>query len=117
MKTRHEQIWTVIRQIPRGSVATYGQISTQVLSQIAPAERGRCTPRLVGYALHGLPEKSGVPWHRVINSQGRISFPPHSAAYRRQRVKLEAEGVVLVRGGVNLKRYGWKARSDSPLLD
>ena len=98
-------------------MATYGQISARVLSQIAATERGRCTPRLVGYALHGLPEKSGVPWHRVINAQGRISFPARSAAYRRQREKLETEGVVFSRGRVNLKRYGWRAGGDSPLLD
>ena len=117
MKTRHEQIWSVIRQVPRGRVATYGQISTEVLAQIPADQRGRCTARLVGYALHGLPPNSQVPWHRVINSQGRISFPPRSAPYQRQRKKLEAEGVVFMRGRVNLARYGWRARDESPLLD
>ena len=117
MKTRHEQIWAVIRQIPRSCVATYGQISARVLSQTASTERGRCTARLVGYALHGLPAKSNVPWHRVINAQGRISFPPRSAAYRRQREKIEREGVVFLRGRIDLKRFGWLTRETSPLLD
>lgn len=117
MKIRHEQIWRIIRQVPRGRVASYGQISDEVLAQIPADQRGRCTARLVGYALHGLPPQSTVPWHRVINAQGRISFPPRSAPYRRQREKLEAEGVVFLRGRVNLKRYSWQVRDESPLLD
>lgn len=63
--------------------------------------------RQVGFALHALPEGSGVPWHRVINAQGRISFPEDSPAYIRQRALLEAEGIEFVSGSVSLKNFGW----------
>lgn len=105
----YRMIWATVQQIPRGRVATYGQI--------ASAAGYTRQARQTGYALHALPADSGVPWHRVINAQGRISFPPRSAPYRRQRKKLEAEGVLFLRGRVNLQRYGWRAGGDSPLLD
>ncbi len=109
MKRAYQRFWDAVRKIPRGRVATYGQI--------AAAAGFPRQARMAGYALHALPQNSGVPWHRVINAQGRISFPPRSQAYRAQREKLEAEGVVFLRGRVSLKRYGWQARDESPLLD
>ncbi len=69
-------IWDAVRRIPRGRVATYGQIA---------ALAGRPgQPRLVGYALHHLPEGSKVPWHRVVNAQGKISWRP-TGGFRLQR--------------------------------
>ncbi|MDQ3283053.1 MAG: MGMT family protein, partial [Acidobacteriota bacterium] len=62
---RYERIWSVVRRIPRGRVATYGQIA-ELADLEGPA-------RQVGYALHNLPEPSDVPWHRVINARGEIS--------------------------------------------
>jgi len=62
---------------------------------------------MVGYALHALPPHSGVPWQRVINAHGRISFPKGSAAYNRQRRLLKAEGVVFHGEAVDLLRFGW----------
>lgn len=101
-------VWDVVRAIPRGRVATYGQVA-----QRAPFP---CNARFVGYALHALPEGSRVPWHRVINAQGRISFAPRSAPWREQRRRLQAEGVVFIADAVDLARFGWRARADSPLL-
>jgi methylated-DNA-protein-cysteine methyltransferase-like protein len=96
-----ERIYAIVKQIPAGRVATYGQIAA-LTSAGLPA-------RIVGYALHGLPEKSDVPWHRVINSLGTISFSPdrdnHDSLQRRL---LEDEGVFFNREGkVNLRKYLW----------
>jgi len=103
------RLWAAVRRVPRGKVATYGQIA-------AAAGLPR-QARLAGYALHGLPRGSRVPWHRVINAQGRISFPPRSAPWREQRRRLEAEGVAFLGGRVDLARYGWQRSSEAPLLD
>ena len=105
----YERIWAAVRGIPRGRVATYGQVAT--------AAGYPRRPRLAGYALHNTPRHLRLPWHRVINAQGRISFPPRSEPAREQRRRLEREGIVFIGGRVDLRRYGWKARSDSPLLD
>ena len=105
----YARIWAAVSRVPRGKVATYGQI--------AAAAGLPKQPRLAGYALHGLPRGSRVPWHRVINAQGRISFPPRSAPWREQRRRLEAEGVVFLAGRVDLARYGWQRASEAPLLD
>lgn len=106
---RFQKIWEAVRRISKGRVATYGQVAA-----LAGLPR---LPRLVGFALHALPRGSDVPWHRIINAQGRLSFPPRSAPYREQRRRLEAEGVVFVRGVINLERYGWRGSDPSPLLD
>ncbi|HQR37645.1 MAG TPA: MGMT family protein [Blastocatellia bacterium] len=64
--TAFEQIYRIVERIPRGRVATYGQISRML--------DGRLSPRFVGWALHAVPEsRAAIPWHRVINSQGGIS--------------------------------------------
>lgn len=104
---RHQRVWREVARISRGRVATYAQVAQR-------AGLGRLA-RHVGWALAALPEDSQVPWHRVINAQGGISFPPRSARYREQRRRLEAEGVVFVRGKVDLRRYG--GTNPSPLLD
>jgi len=67
--------------------------------------------RLVGTVLRQTPGTRDLPWFRVINSGGRISFPAGSDAYLRQRRKLEDEGVVFISGRVDLKRYGWPDRA------
>jgi methylated-DNA-protein-cysteine methyltransferase related protein len=100
---RYELIWAVIRKIPRGRVATYGQIA-----ELAGLE-GHA--RQVGYALHNLPERSGVPWHRVINAKGEISPRSAGDSHELQRMLLEAEGVEIdLRGRIDLKLFRWKSR-------
>jgi methylated-DNA-protein-cysteine methyltransferase-like protein len=100
-------IWKVVRRIPRGRVATYGQIA-----ELAGLE-GHA--RQVGYALHNLPGRSDVPWHRVINSRGEISPRSAGDSHELQRMLLESEGVVFdARGRVELKRYQWKQVARSP---
>jgi methylated-DNA-protein-cysteine methyltransferase-like protein len=95
----HERIYDVVRQIPRGRVASYGQIA---------AYAGMCTPRQAGYAMAALRDTS-VPWHRVVNSKGRISFPENSRGAVQQRQLLEDEGIEFDRSGrIDLKKYGWQ---------
>lgn len=100
---RYRRIYGVVARIPAGRVATYGQIA-----ELADLP-GRA--RMVGYALHALPPGSAIPWHRVINAQGRISVPTPGDAEQRRR--LRAEGVVVSRDGrIDLRRFGatWRVR-------
>ena len=95
---RHQTIYEVVKTIPAGVVATYGQVAAIV----------GCGPRLVGYALASLPAGMDVPWQRVINSQGKISTRSDGAADPRQRQALIREGIVFsLKGTVDLKRFGW----------
>lgn len=97
----YEKIYTVIQLIPRGKVATYGLIA-EVASLPGQA-------RLVGYALNSLPEGYQVPWHRVINSQGKISLSTSGGWGEYQRSLLEAEGVIFNDiGKIDLKIYLWQ---------
>ncbi|UCE87060.1 MAG: MGMT family protein [Deltaproteobacteria bacterium] len=103
-KPVHRRIHDVVRRIPRGRVATYGQIAA-----LARLPR---QPRLVGYALHALPNGSDVPWQRVINARGEVSPRAQPGADALQRQLLEAEGVTFDgRGRVDLSRHGWRPRS------
>ncbi len=91
-----EEVWRVVRRIPRGKVATYGQVSRMI-------DR-RLTPVGVGWALSGAPDD--VPWQRVLNSKGGISTDRQHEGL--QRSMLEAEGVRFDSSGhVDLKRYQW----------
>lgn len=98
------RILATVKRIPRGKVCTYGNVA-----DVAGLPR---RARLVGTVLRQTPAARGLPWYRVINSGGRISFPVGSEAYSRQRKKLEAEGVVFAGGRVDLRRYGWPARDE-----
>jgi len=97
-----EQIYAVIRRIPAGYVATYGQIAS--LAGI-PGHA-----RQVGYALSALPDNSSVPWHRVVNAKGEISLRSGgSEADLLQRVRLEAEGVAFdLQGRIPLEHFQWR---------
>jgi methylated-DNA-protein-cysteine methyltransferase related protein len=98
------KILTVVRRIPRGRVATYGQIA-----QLAGLPR---QARLVGYALAALPAATAVPWHRVINAKGEVSLRRNgSGASVEQRLRLEREGVRFDGARVSLERHGWRPRS------
>jgi methylated-DNA-protein-cysteine methyltransferase-like protein len=96
------RILDAVRRIPRGCVSTYGTIA-----QVAGLAR---RARLVGTVLRQTPASPDLPWQRVINASGQISFPKGSDAYQRQRRKLEAEGVEFRGGRVDLDRFGWPAR-------
>src|SRR5882724_2517206 len=96
-----KKIYAVVKRIPRGRVATYGQVAT-----IAGLD-GHA--RQVGYALHDLPSGSDVPWNRVINARGEISLRSAGDSHELQRMLLEGEGVELdLAGRVDLRKYRWK---------
>jgi methylated-DNA-protein-cysteine methyltransferase-like protein len=97
----HRRIHEVVSRIPRGRVATYGQVAR--LAGL-PGQA-----RLVGYALHALPAGTSVPWQRVVNAQGAISTPSEHAA--RQRRLLEREGIRFdSRGRIPLASFQWRPR-------
>ena len=94
----YARIYDIVRQIPRGRVATYGQVA---------AIEGHCSARMVGYAMAAL-EQDDVPWQRVINGQGRISERSGGGGTSRQRLKLMEEGVRFdARGRIDFELFGW----------
>ena len=98
--SRYDQVYELVRLIPPGMVATYGQIARYI---------DRCTPRMVGFAMAATPQSSGVPWHRVINSKGMISMRASGERDILQQVLLETEGVIFNENGkVDLAEVGWK---------
>ena len=97
----YQRIYAVVRRIPRGRVATYGQIA-----ELAGLP-GHA--RQVGYALHALPSGTAVPWHRVINARGEVSLRTAPGPELTQRMLLEREGVRFnARGRVDLRTVGWR---------
>lgn len=95
-----DEVYQVVSMIPPGRVATYGQIASYLGNP-----RGA---RTVGWALSSLPGGMDVPWHRVINSRGRISGPPEGRRANEQRVMLEEEGIAFDDDGrIDLDRCGW----------
>lgn len=93
-----ERIYAIVQAIPFGQVATYGQLAAYLHLP---------NPRQVGSALRKLPETTKVPWHRVVNAQGRIS-PRGKEAEKRQKERLEKEGVEFDnQGRINLSHYRW----------
>jgi len=99
----YPRVYAVVRRIPRGRLATYGQIAA--LAGLP----GRA--RQVGYALHALPSGTSVPWHRVVNTRGSISRRATFGDELLQRILLEGEGVRFDAGNrVALSRYRWCPR-------
>jgi methylated-DNA-protein-cysteine methyltransferase related protein len=99
----YSRIYDIVRQIPQGYVATYGQIAD--LANLA----GKA--RLVGYALYQIDvSSSDVPWHRVVNAKGHISYSPlRRGADYLQRSLLEQEGINFTpEGKIDLRQYRWK---------
>ena len=105
----YEQVWGLVRQIPRGRVAAYGQVALMLpLPAGVEVEAYRAFgPRWVGGAMAACPED--VPWWRVINAQGRIS--PRPGAERQRTLLEEEEGVLFdEKDRVDLKKFGWGGR-------
>lgn len=98
----YDHIYAVVRQIPEGQVATYGQVA-ELAGLIGK-------PRLVGYALYRVAEADEVPWHRVINAKGEVSHTlSRNGSDYLQQALLEDEGVVFTpKGKVDLARYRWQ---------
>jgi len=99
MSDLYERIYAVVRQIPQGKVASYGQISKLTGT----------TARQVGYAMAALSQDSKIPWQRLVNSKGEISRRSRGEGHEYQRLLLEAEGVALNSSGkIDLDRYAWE---------
>jgi methylated-DNA-protein-cysteine methyltransferase-like protein len=100
----YDRIYAVVRRIPRGRTATYGQVA---------ALAGRPGhARQVGYALHALRDGTGVPWHRVINARGEVSRRARPGAELSQRMLLEREGIRFdARGRVALSKVQWRPKA------
>ena len=95
----YQRILSVIRRVPYGQVATYGQIALIV---------GDCTPRMVGYCLASLDFDSDVPWHRIINHRGMVSPRSTGHGSQLQRELLEEEGIRFDdKGRVSFRKHGW----------
>ncbi len=93
-------ILDIVKRIPKCKVATYGQIAFIAGTQ---------NPRLVGFALATLKEGTDIPWFRVINSKGKISFPEQSNGFKIQYSLLQNEGIIFdAKNRINLKQYGWE---------
>jgi len=100
----YQRIYAVVRQIPHGKVATYGQISRIV---------GGCSAQMIGFAMAALGPDTDVPWQRVINSQGKISLRAGGLGGALQREILEEEGVVFdEENKVDFEIYGWLGPGD-----
>lgn len=105
MSNSYDLIYAVVRHIPYGHIATYGQIA-----ELAGL-MGK--PRVVGYALYRVTDADEIPWHRVINAKGEVSRSPHrNGTDDLQRSLLESEGIQFDRDGrINLSEYRWIANS------
>jgi methylated-DNA-protein-cysteine methyltransferase-like protein len=100
--TFHQRIKQVIKRIPKGRVATYGQVAA-----LAGDPRGA---RQVSWVLNSSSKSDNLPWHRVINGQGRISLP-ENMGYELQRAMLSDEGIAFgLRDKIDLNRFQWKPR-------
>lgn len=96
-KPLYQQIYKIVRRIPYGKVTTYGHIAHLVGTG----------PRQVGYAMAAVSEVS-IPWHRVINSQGKISVRSGGSPSIDQRILLEAEGIIFSKSDrIDFCKYGW----------
>ena len=95
-----QRIYAVLAAIPWGMVVTYGQVA-----ELAGLPRAA---RLVGRTLRLLPKESNLPWHRVINASGNISMPPDSEGFKRQKARLQEEGLVVKGNRISLAQYRWR---------
>lgn len=99
-KNSYEKIYEVVKQIPKGTVATYGQVAA-----LAGNKRWA---RVVGYALHVNPDPEGIPCYRVVNREGRLSDAFAFGGVNQQKFLLEADGIEVLDNHVDLEIYQWK---------
>ncbi|KTD67213.1 methylated-DNA--protein-cysteine methyltransferase [Legionella steelei] len=95
-----KEVLKLIKSIPRGKVATYGDIA-----RLAGHPQGA---RGVGWLLHSCTGSHNLPWQRVLKSGGKLSFPADTPQYLVQKELLEKEGIAIIKGYVDLKKYSWQ---------
>ena len=98
--TSKQRLYSIIQQIPKGCVATYGQVAEL-------AGLPGCA-RMVGRTLSQLPSGGQLPWHRVIAASGKISLPENSDSFIEQRQRLADEGIRVTKNRVNLSTRQWQ---------
>lgn len=96
-RERLERVWSLVRDVPKGKVATYGDI----------ADLAGCTARQVGFALRRSPPGLRLPWHRILAAGGRIALPGDGGLT--QRLKLAQEGVAFRGRRVDIATHRWRA--------
>lgn len=94
------KVYQALSLIPKGKITTYGDLAEF-------AGLGKAA-RFVGTTLKNLPHDSSLPWHRVVNSKGMISFPENHPCYKKQINLLENDGVLVVAGKIDMKMFRWK---------
>jgi len=104
---KHQAIWSQVLNIPKGRVLTYGQVA-----KLAGLPRAA---RLVGAALRAAPSELNIPWHRVVNAQGKLSFAIDDQRGVIQRQRLEHEGIEFLSNAIDLACYGWEINLDREL--
>ncbi len=100
----YKSVWKVVSEIPSGHVLTYGEVAR--LSGMPRAARR------VSQAMRRAPRAMKLPWHRVINAQGKISFPKDSTGWTQQKNRLESEGVIFLNGKIDLDQFGYRGAVD-----
>ena len=100
----YQNVWKVVSEIPPGHVLTYGEVA-----RLSGMPR---QARRVSQALRRAPRGLKLPWHRVINAQGKISFPVDSSGWKEQKDMLESEGVIFLNGKIDLDRFGYRGAVD-----
>ncbi|KFX68356.1 DNA base-flipping protein YbaZ [Pseudomonas taeanensis MS-3] len=102
---RREALYIALAQVPVGKVVSYGQ-----LAELAGLGRAA---RWVGRTLSQLPQDTTLPWHRVIAASGHLSLPAGSVAGAEQRARLRAEGLLIDKERVDIRRHGWRPMEHS----
>lgn len=103
----NERIWRVVDAVPAGYVASYGQIA-----DLAGLPRGA---RRVGRALGQVPSDREIPWYRILRASGKLAFDSGTRLFELQTARLQEEGVVILRGRINLKQFQWQPDMDELL--
>lgn len=98
--TMEQRVYMAVAAVPKGTVATYGQIA-----ELAGLPRAA---RMVGRILGNLPKGTELPWHRVINAAGKISLAEDSPSFKLQKERLQEEGVVFNNHRISLKKFNWQ---------
>lgn len=98
------RVWSVVEAIPAGCVASYGQVA-----ELAGLNGGA---RRVGGVLAKAPDRSTMPWHRILRADGKIALPAGSRGRQEQISRLQDEGVVVVSGRVDMQKFQWQPDMD-----
>jgi methylated-DNA-protein-cysteine methyltransferase-like protein len=112
-QTFNETVWEIVRQVPRGMVTTFGQIASMIPTPdgVDAAEYEAFGGQLVGFAMNAVSgrDEPTVPWHRVINSQGKVAMSESNPMRPVQHERLKGEGLPFsAKGAVDLDLYGWE---------